>query len=256
MAKGFVLKILFGLIAVLIGVCLYGVPGVPDVDSYSYQRMAEGRMADVVRPYANRVLHPMIVRWTGGSFEAVAGMTLLVTLAALAGLITLDGCRAGRDRRETLSEAGFFACLVCVPFLCSYLVEIYLCDLFVMALTVLFFWFLHKARLGWALVLLFLMQVARESTIVVAAAFGLVSLLRRRWWTAAGVVGAVAGAMAAVAFLSRESLNNIHDMGSLVYMGTKVFANGLANRKKVVSCCKSTAIHDKNPNIFAIHGVL
>lgn len=49
-------KWLVGLLAVVVGICLYGFPDKPDVDSAAYQAMAEGRMAEVVHPYSNRVL--------------------------------------------------------------------------------------------------------------------------------------------------------------------------------------------------------
>ena len=224
-------KVLIGLVGMAIGVCMYGIPSVPDVDSASYLAMADGRMAEVVRPYANRVLHPLVVRWTGGSFEAVAAVSLVVALILLAGLLRLNSDLAKARKKDGArhEEAIGGACLVCAPFFCSYLVEIYLADLLVMALTAMFFLCLYKEYWVWTLLLLFLMQTARESTVVVALALITVALWRHRWCFAGCVLGVLMCAMATVSFLSRESPGNIHAMSGFVYIGAKVFSNGLAN---------------------------
>ena len=224
-------NMLAGLIAVVIGICLRGVPSKPDVDSFSYQAMAEGRMQEVVRPYSNRVLHPLVVRWTGGSFELVSVVTLVLFFVALTKLLGVIGEFYEKDQscNALYNEIVQSACLVCVPFFCSYIVEIYLSDLFVMMLTAWFFWFLHKERMGWCLLTLFLMQIARESTVVVAFAFLFVALIRLRWKLSICIVSVFICALAVVSFVSRESPGNIHSMGGFVYMGTKVIASALAN---------------------------
>ncbi len=224
-------KVLVGLVAAAIGLCLRGMPGSPDVDSFSYQAMAEGRMQEVVQPYAKRVLHPLVVRWVGGSFEVVAVVTLIAFFIALTKL--LGAFDNGFEREKIVSdphkEMLQLFCLVCAPFFCSYIVEIYLSDLFVMTLTAWFFVFLHKERMGWCLLMLFLMQISRESTAVVVFAFLSVALVRLQWKLAVCIVGVFACALIVVSFVSRESLGNIHSMGGFVYMVTKVAASALVN---------------------------
>ena len=210
-------------------------------------------MGEVVRPYANRVLHPMVVRGVkevlkcgssrvlksetkGNAYDnshtlalqnfstspdflafcIVAAGSLLIVLTALAALT------------PSLSALPF-AVLVACPTLCLYSVNIYLQDLFALALTALFFWALSVKRVVLSLLLLFLLQTARESTVVIAAAFIMIAGLRRQWRWMVGAAGAMACAMFAVAVVSRDALPNIHSMGGLTYLATKVVANGAEN---------------------------
>ena len=213
-------KVVWGLVAVSVGLCLYGIPSVLDVDSYSYQLMAEGRMSEVVRPYANRVLHPMVVRGMGDSFLVVAVLSLFVSLVALAGCFTDDKIRL--DNKT-------FLCLIASPVLCIYIVNIYIQDLLVMALTALFFWSFLRERFWLVLVFLFLMQMARESTVVVAVALLAAIGLKRQWIRGLWIIVTMACAVFVVNFVSRHALDNVHSMNGLVYLVSKVLANGAVN---------------------------
>lgn len=248
-----------GLVVVAVGLCIRGVPKEPDVDSSSYRRMAEGHMSQVVRPYANRVLHPLVVwgveevlkcrsskvrksgettanganRANENNFETselqnfrtdpetfafwiVAVASLVIALAALA------------DLTPRLSAIPF-AILVACPTLCLYGVNIYLQDLFALALTTLFFWALSAKRVVLSLLLLFLLQTTRESTVVIAAALVVTAAFSRQWRWMLGVCVALAAGTVFVATVSRDALPNIHAMSGPVYLLTKVVANGAEN---------------------------
>ena len=55
-------------IVVAIALCVYDAP--EDIDNGSYVGLAEGKVGEVYRPYANRMLHPLIVRAVAGMFGA------------------------------------------------------------------------------------------------------------------------------------------------------------------------------------------
>ena len=221
-------KALLGCAVVAVGLCLHGIPQEPDVDSASYRRMAEGRMSEVVRPYANRVLHPLAVSGIKNVLQSVSAdpETLafcLVTVAALAvALVALA------ELTPELSVFAFAALVAC-PTLCLYCVNIYIQDLFALALTALLFWAVSARRFAASLLLLFLLQMTRESTVVIAVALVIAAAFGRRWVWALGACLAWAAGNLAVATISRDALPNIHAMSGGVYLLTKVVANGAEN---------------------------
>ena len=54
--------LLFAVVALVVAamLCLFDVPW--DIDNGSYVNLALGRVSEVYRPYANRMLHPLMVR--------------------------------------------------------------------------------------------------------------------------------------------------------------------------------------------------
>jgi len=221
-------KVIVGLAAVAIGLCIRGLPKVPDVDSVSYRKMAEGRMGEVVRPYANRVLHPLVVRGVEEVLQNVRTdpETFAFCIVAVASLVI--ALTALADLTPRLSAIPF-AVLVACPTLCLYSVNIYLQDLFALALTALFFRALSAKRIVLSLLFLFLLQTARESTVVIVAALVIAAGVRRQWKWVVGAVGAMVCAMMVVAVVSCDARPNIHSMGALTYLATKVIANGAEN---------------------------
>jgi hypothetical protein len=246
-------KVLLGLIAIGMGICLVGIPKTPDVDSVSYRLMAEGRVSEVVRPYANRVLHPLVVR---GTEEVLAWGSPKVQKSETRGDAHDNACvlepKIVRALLEFLAffivaagsltialstlaaltpglSAVPFAVFVASPVLCLYCINICLQDLFVLALTALFFLALTRKKYIWSLVLLFLLQTARESTVVLALTVAVLAGLRHQWKWAVGTVATVVCAMLVVAVLSRDAQHNIHAMGGFAYLATKILANGADN---------------------------
>lgn len=257
------------LVAVAVGLLVRGIPRVPDVDSVSYRLMAAGRMNEVVRPYANRILHPLVVRGVGevlkcgsskvrecgrrdvlkcgssevqksgtdsgsqNDFKTLALPNFRISLETLAFCVVavtslVIALAALADLMPQLSTVPF-AVLVASPTLCLFSVNVYLHDLFALALTALLFWALAAKRLPLAFALLFLLQTTRESTVVIAAAVLAAGAYRRQWGWTLGTCVALAAGCAFVTAVSREALPNIHAMSGAVYLLAKVAANGAEN---------------------------
>ncbi len=238
-------------LAATLSVFLVGKPRTVDVDSQSYLLMAEGRIAEVVRPYSARLLHPMIAsmvqrglelteaalhtdltpdtysseagketalekKW-GPSFCVVTGLALFVFLLSLHLLLQ--------------RYVSGFPCFVLFlsPILARYVVNIYLPDLFFAALLAL--WFLVLDRQQWLLgsILLFLLVLTRESSLLIGAIYCGCFALKREWrFALAGGFAMVCG-MIVVHELTKDARPNIHELGGFSYLVMKVVSNSLAN---------------------------
>ena len=224
--------------AAALGIFLRGIPKEVDIDSHMYLAMARGEMSEVVQPYANRVLHPLLARGIAALgvenletvFLGLAAMSLALFALAIAMLV---------DRR--VSKPEFFI-LMLSPVLCLYCLNIYLSDLFYLALWGFFLVALQRGKLLPAAALLFTMQLTRESTVALAGVVVLAALWKREWKWAVAPAIAVACGMAVVAWLARSAQPNIHNMGGLAYMVTKVFANLSANVCGIIPWSDSYAL--------------
>lgn len=199
-----------------------------DIDSGAYIAMAEGKMAEVLRPFANRVLGPMIVGAlkslglnTDTAFLLLHAAAALVFVGAIAWLLKRRGCGW-----KTLP-------LLVAPWLFRLGYDIYLPDLLVASLTALFFVALERQRKGLAFLLLVPMMLARESSMIVAGVLVALAVWdgwrTRTWRTGEIVLPALAlvVGMGLAGWLSRESPGNINGLGGLVYMPVKAVANAV-----------------------------
>jgi len=211
--------------AVALGVWLRGIPNEIDIDSYAYQKMAGGKMGEVVQPYANRVLHPLLVQSIAKLgiqdnaliFAGVGAVSLFIFVFSVAGLVG-----------KRLPPLGL-AAMLCSPVLCLYCVNIYLPDLFYLAQWGLLLLLMRREKILWGAILLFFMQMTRESTVLVAAAIIAAAVFHKKWKWAFAAGAALLCGMAAVSWLARGAQTNIHGLNGIFYMGTKVLANAAAN---------------------------
>lgn len=225
-------------LAVTAALCLYEAPW--DIDNGSYVKLAMGDVSDVYRPYANRMLHPLMVRCVAAALgrRPDAGcpvwwaVQFAFLAALLAGAVTLVARQLYREDappRENVRNFAYAAILLVSPLWCVWGGNPYIQDVPVAAFGVLFFHALLGGRTVLALAFLALMTLTRESSVVVAAALCLCAALGRRWRLVLGTAAVTAAAMALSAWLGRESPGNISGMGALPYMLTKTVAAGSNN---------------------------
>jgi hypothetical protein len=219
------------LLGIALGVLIQGIPKEPDVDSVSYQLMAAGRMDQVVDPYSTRVLHPFAVRALAGLMggdesEVLREQAFLWLACGSLLLFVWMLSMLAREKQSLISQLALFIS----PSLCLFFINRYLPDLFVNALVGLLFVLLFRGRFGWALLVLFLLQLARESTYLLTFAWLISAFLSQKdmRYAATAVLVTLFG-MVSVAYLSREAQPNIHGLSTIQYLASKVVANGLVN---------------------------
>ena len=197
-----------------------------DTDSPHYILMAEGRIAEVGKPFTVRVLQPAVAgfvsRTTGLSIDASFFVTQLVCLIALlsAGLTLILG---------HIRSVGLALAIVLCPMTLLLFREIYMPDCMHAALVAVFF--LLLARKGWwyAVPLLFFMQLTRDSTVLLTFALVLVGAYHRMWKMAVAAILVTVLGIVVVGRVASDGKSNIHDSGTLVYLVGKVPFNFLTN---------------------------
>jgi hypothetical protein len=193
-------------------------------DSEYYIAIAEGRVHDVIRPFSNRILHPIVVDTMGILHLSTRRSFLVVGILSLAILVATVSYVA----RSALPYPAI-AALLATPFLLSLFRDYYLPDIFHAALLGLFFLCLFQNKLWLALALLFLLYITRETTILLGAALVFVSLHRRQWRVALGSTIISALGLSAISYAASLGQPNVHAINGLVYVMAKVPYNFLKN---------------------------
>ena len=121
--------------------------------------------------------------------------------------------------------------------------EIYLPDCMHAALVALFFLLLVRGAWWYAMPLLFLMQVTRESTVLLTFVVASVTLYHRNWKLAGTAVLCTLLGMGVVSRYGNQGQGNIHGANTVVYLVGKVPFNFLTN---VCGVCMWTNTHAKN----------
>ncbi len=216
-----------------------------DGDSRHYIAIAEGRMSEVHEPFANRVLDPAIAgflaRTTGLSLDASFFVTNVVSLTILisVGLIFVMG---------RIGSVGLTLAIMLSPLPLLIFRDICMPDCLHAALAAVFFLVLERGRWWYAMPVLFLLQVARESTVLLTFFVVLVAAYRRKWKLAGAAVLVTLLGMAVVGRITSQALGNVHNASTLVYFVGKVPLNFLPN---VFGIRIWTNTHAKNnPNLF------
>jgi len=206
-----------------------GWPKTPPLiaDSLAYRAMALGQFGNIGASITGRVLHPFFVHFVSRAaglnidqaFLAVALVTLalmIVTLAWILGYITGIG--------------ALVLPLLLTPVLVDDMFGLYYCqDLFYAALLSCFFVALIKGRTVLALILLFALYLARESTILLAFAWAVIA-----WFESDFFVVAACAALTFVGlFITRKfaalGLPNVHHTNEFVFLALKPPFDSLRN---------------------------
>ena len=229
------------------------IPRAEDVDSGSYRLMARGEPA--CRPYANRILHPALAgllgygaekkRTIGQDDKTTMGQENQFHIIAIISSIVfyLSVLSLLRDVRPR----WLVFVLLISPLWWVWGGNIYIQDMFAAALTALLLLLLRSLDQRTAPnqspisnpwfsipLILFLLQLTRESTTLLSLALIVLALWHRRWWLAMGAFVAMAAGMAVVAWASRDALPGANGLDGGVYLVAKAIANGVRNFTGVI----------------------
>ncbi len=273
--------------ALVVTLSILLVPRTEDIDSGSYRLMAAGERA--CRPYANRILHPLLARvlshcdspfdwdrrhlggadWDrrhlGGAMNRpTAAETAAPPVNSQFPILNsqFSILNSPFTLLALLSSITFYLCVLSLlrdirprwwtfPLLISPLWwvwggNIYIQDMFAAALTALLFIALRgnaRMRVVLAFILLFLLQLTRESTAVLAIALTALALWRRDWRLALSSLFAMALGMVVVSWATRDALPNTNELGGFAYLACKTLANGLRNLTGVIPWNDGYAVH-------------
>ena len=197
-----------------------------DVDSQHYIEIAEGRIYNVIKPFSNRILHPIVAGTiakvahfsTELSFLTIGILALVVLLTAVF-LVT----------KASSSRPTVIIAFLLTPFLVGLFQQYYLPDMFHAAILGLFFLCLGRNKLWWTLALLFLLYITRESTILLSLTVALISVYKRWWRTLLGIIIVTCLGITVSTYASSLGQPNIHATSDLVYMLGKIPYNFLKN---------------------------
>lgn len=188
-------------------------------DSAHYHAVAEGRIAEIHDPFTKRVLYPWLVRQTAqltglsieASFTVWGNLAFVVFAVVLLSLIQ-------RYVRSSWFTLAFFL----TPVNLILARENQLPDLLHASLLALFFLVLYERRLVVSLVLLALLQLTRESTLLVTFFFVIFTFVRRRWVVAMLAIAISVAGLGVAGKVAKQGLPNVHGVNNVVYLAAKV----------------------------------
>ncbi|MEM2352370.1 MAG: hypothetical protein QXT26_08195 [Thermoproteota archaeon] len=231
-------------IFVVILVATWFLPYSFDVDSKYYKDIAEGRIYNVVKPFSNRILHPIIVGMmrkffginTDLSFFVVGVLSLIVLVLGVS-LIA----------KSIIPYPAVIAFLLS-PFLLQLFRDYYLPDIFHAAILALFFVCLLHSKTRMALLCLFLLHLTRESTLLLTLIILILGLHRRLWEITVGAILVAVVGIIITSYVANLGQPNIHDLNDVVYMLFKVPYNFLRNVFGLILWTNTLA--SNNPEAF------
>jgi hypothetical protein len=202
------------------------LPPVYHCDSQNYRAMANGQYSEIWSPYSKRALYPFLARTVAAALgtrleAAFLGLNLLAFTAiayCLARCLALEGC-----------DGRLVYLFLLTPFPLGSLELAYMPDLFHMALIALFFLLLLSERLVWALLVLFVAFVTRESTLLLCLVCGGVALFRRKPALLAGSLLVLLAGTLVTNYFARLGKPNLHHLPEVLYLALKVPYNFILN---------------------------
>ncbi len=226
-------------------VSVVSIPRNEDIDSSSYRMMAQGEQ--VCRPYASRVLHPAVIRCMArtGIAPETAFAAVNVVSAVLFYVLLLA------IMPPTRPAVNAFVLLVS-PLWWVWGGNIYVQDMFAAALAAALFMavcFAYDRRNGggyaWMSVgvILFLLQVTRESSAVFALALAVLAWRRKAWRLMTVSLAAMVAGMAVVSWSSSGAQPNTNELGGFAYLVCKAVANGVRNFTGIIPWNDGYATH-------------
>ncbi len=195
-------------------------------DSNWYIAIAEGHLNQVIQPFSGRVLHPFLAGWLS-SFSSLNTTQSFLFLAIISLVFSL--IVNSLIFKKTVRSPVFFVFLFFSPYFLSIFREFFLSDIFYVFLTSLFFLALFYEKEALALLMLFPLFLARESTILLGAILLLVGLWRsKKLLSVAAAIVIILSVFTASRFNSL-GLPNAHELTGLPYLILKLPYNFLNN---------------------------
>lgn len=213
------------LLIVIAGAWLSVIKITPDSDQYVL--MAQGRIGEVERPFAPRVLHPFLARvltfgaWLSldQSFALLALLSLGVFVAFLLLIFPID----------LPQQPLWLFVILFTPALLNLFRSIYIHDLFYAGLLAALFVALKQHRRAWVLGLLALLFLTRESTYLLAACL---MVLAWRWHEREIAIGSAEIILIGLFFaslLSGMAKPSLHGLNPLLYTVSRIPINFVWN---------------------------
>lgn len=195
-------------------------------DSQSYQSLAKGQYSEVPSPFSKRVLYPFLAKTLAAKLgvrleTAFVGLNLLAFGLLAYGVARCLGLTGYDGRIAWL--------LLLTPFPLASLELAYMPDLFHMALTAGFFVLLYSERVLWALLLLLIAFLTRESTLLLCLVCAGVGFFRRHHKLWAGSLLVLVVGTVVTNYFARWGKPNVHHLPDVLYLGLKVPYNFLLN---------------------------
>jgi hypothetical protein len=242
------LKTFLCLIAVIILILLvtfFAYPYDYNVDSYFYLEMAKGHFNNVVKPFSNRILHPFI----SGFLTEVIGIKpsiSFITIQIISLIVFLTSMFMIQKNR--VQNPILVILVIFCPFLITMFQQYYISDLFYTALLLLFFYSLIHHKIWLSFILVFLLQITRESTLLLILIISVVSIYHknRKLLTGSIVCGIIG--MVVVSVISGTGSDNIHHTSNFMYSFAKIIYNSLKNLFGIVLWTNTLAAN--NPGLF------
>jgi hypothetical protein len=189
------------------------------IDSDSYLLMAQDGLRQILSPFSKRFLYP----WLAGALsrmthQPVADVFLALNLTAL---LTLAFCLA-ESLRVMIGQPFLALLFLLTPFPLESFELAYMPDLFHMALVSLFFLLLLRQKARWALLVLFLAFLTRESTLLLCLFTAGLAWFRAQKRLSFGAGGVLCAGWAASSLFCRLGKPNLHRLPESLYLLGKV----------------------------------
>lgn len=215
---------------VFLGISLLGLSRGHTVlpDAASYLAIAHGDLRHAAEPFANRVLHPLLVSLVSRalhiSLDAAFFGTALFALAVF--VVAVMALLYDHFGRWTFVLPAF--ALLLMPWLEDLHSLYYMHDMLHAALTAVFFLLLERHK-PLALLALLLLFYTRESTVLLAVAAILVALSLKNFRFGAQLALVTVAGLLGLTYVGHLAIPNQHGVSSLMYMVFKIPYNFAAN---------------------------
>lgn len=196
-------------------------------DGEWYIKAAEGNLQELIEPYAGRFLHPFLAKIISSFFslDVYQGFLLLAVGATFLFFVCTF-----LITRSIVKHQIFILSLFLTPYFFGVLREIFQPDAFYIFLTAFFFLLLSRSRDALGLIVLFLLFLARESTILLAGMYAWfeVYLLKKKTY-ALGIVIVILISLYTVGVVRSVGKSNVHSVSPIFYTALKLPYNLVTN---------------------------
>jgi len=189
-----------------------------DADSEWYFLSADGHRAAVIKPFSSRVLHPAAVRLLAKTAGLSIGAAFLAMGAALsAGFVAVNYLLLEQEANGRMVLPW-----LCLPAIIELLRQYFLPDLPHAAELAVFFLLLSRRWFIASLFALFVAQVTRESTVLLAVIAAFVFWRGSKRAMAAATLLACGAGIVVASVAGSGGRGNVHALGTIPYLALKV----------------------------------
>lgn len=191
-------------------------------DTEWYVAAAGGQLDKLIEPYSSRFLHPFLVGWLSRNtpLDVYQGF-YLIAIASIFLFFVVNGSILKNVVRTPLLLVPLFL----LPYFFDTIREVFEPDPLYLLLTAVFFLFTLFRKESYGLVTLFLMFLARESTVLLGVIYAIMGWLRSKKTLAFSIIVIIAASLWLTGIMKSIGQPNIHNLSSPVYMVAKLSYN-------------------------------